>query len=114
MKPNYFYACEKFNDALSSLATGPNDVRQRLLSAYWHFHPVKKKHLPEQLHDDYQWVLNQLTRFEPVINRDGKVLRGAIEVTLSRIRNSTGSKIAERILYIYQQLNWVYMEQEKP
>lgn len=107
---NYFYAYEKFNDALYSLATGPYDVRQRLRSAYWHFRPVNKKHLPEQLHDDYQWVLNQLTRFEPVIGRDGKVLRGAVEETLNRIRNSTGSKIAERILHIYHKLNWLYME----
>lgn len=115
MNPNYFYAYEKFSDALYSLATGPYDVRQRLRSAYWHLRPVNKKHLPEHLHDDYQWVLNQLTRFEPATGRDGKVLRGAVEETLSRIRNTTGSKIAERILHIYHQLNWLYMEgKEKP
>ncbi len=110
MNPSYFYAYEKFNDALHSLATGPDDVRQRLLSAYLHFRPVRKRHLPENLQNDYQWVLNQLTKFEPVIGRDGKVLRGPVEETLSRIRNSTGSKIAERILSIYHQLNWLYME----
>lgn len=115
LNPNYFYAYEKFSDALSSLATGPYDVRQRLRSAYWHFRPVNKTHLPEELHDDYQWVLNQLTRFDPVIGRDGKVLRGAVDETLDRIRNTTGSKIAQRILYIYHQLNWLYMEgKEKP
>jgi len=110
VNPDYFYAYEKFMDALHSLATEPYDVRQRLRSAYYHFRPVAKKHLPEQLQDDYQWILNQLTKFNPVIGRDGKVLRGAVEETLNRIHNATGSKIAERILHIYHQLNWLYME----
>ena len=109
---NYFYAYEKFSDALRSLAVGPGDVRQRLHSAYLNFHPVRKKHLPEQLQNDYQWILNQLTRFGPVVGRDGKVLCSAIEETLNHIRNSTGSKIAERILHIYHELNWLYMERE--
>jgi hypothetical protein len=113
VNPSYFYAYEKFNDALHSLATGPYDVRQRLRSVYLHFHPVRKKHLSEQLQNDYQWVLDQLTRFGPVIGRDGKVLRGTVEETLVRIRNSTVSKIAERILHIYHQLNWLCMEGER-
>lgn len=113
MNPNYFYAYEKFRDALHSLATGPDDVRKRLRSAYLHFQPVHKKYLPEQLQNDYLWVLNQLTRFGPVIGRDGEVLRGAVEETLNRIRNTTGSKIAERILQIYHQLNWLYMDGEE-
>jgi len=115
VNPNYFYAYEKFMDALNNLATGPYDVRQRLRSAYLHFHPVTKKHLPEELQDDYKWILNQLTKFGPVVGKDGEVLRGAVEETLNRIRNATGSKIADRIIHIYHQLNWLYMEGiEKP
>ena len=110
VNPRYFYAYEKFTDALHSLATGAHDVRQRLRFAYMQFHPVQKRHLPDNLQDDYQWVLTQLTKFGPLVGRDGKVLRGSVEETLNRIRNSTGSKIAERILHIYHQLNWLYME----
>ena len=110
VNPEFFYAYEKFRDALNSLATGPYDIRQRLHSAYWHLRPVSKKHLPEQLQDDYQWILNQLTKFGPVIGKDGKIIRGPVEETLNRIHNATGSKIAERILHIYHQLNWLYME----
>ena len=110
VNPSHFYAYEKFSDALHSLATGPADVRQRLRSAYLHFRVVQKEQLPVQLQSDYQWVLDQLTRFEPAISRNGEVVRGPVEETLSRIRNSTGTKIAERILSIYHQLNWLYME----
>ena len=110
MNPSYLYAYEKFRSALCSLATGPSDVRARLRSAYRHFHPVRKKHLPEHLQKDYKWVLDQLTRFGPAIGRDGKVIRGSVEETLRRIHNSTGVKIAERVLYIYHELNWLYME----
>ena len=109
MNPNYFYAYEKFSDALHSLATGPGDVRHRLDSAYRHFRSVEKKHLPEKLQKDHQWILFQLTRFGPSFDRYGKVVRGPVEETLNRIRNSTGTKIAERILDIYHQLNWLYM-----
>jgi hypothetical protein len=110
VKADHFYAYEKFNDALHCLATGPDDVRQRLRSAYSCFRPVKKAHLPEHLQDDYQWILDQLTRFEAVYDREGKVVRGSVDETLNRIRNSTGTKIAERILDIYHQLNWLYLE----
>jgi len=113
MNPKHFYGYEKFSAAVRSLAIGPGDVRQRLRAAYWHFHPVREEHLPEHLHQDYQWVLHQLTRFGPAIGRDGKALRGSIEETLSRIRNSSGSKIAERILHIYHQLNCLYMHENR-
>jgi len=110
MNPNHRYAYEKFSSALGSLAIGPGDVRGRLWAAYLHFHPVREKHLPDDLHEDYQWVLQQLTRYGPARGRDGKIILDSIQETLRRIRNSTGSRIAERILRIYSQLNWLYME----
>jgi hypothetical protein len=109
---NYFYAYEKFSNALRSLAVGPGDVRRRLHSAYLNFHLVRTKHLPEQLQDDFAWVMHQLTKFGPKIGRDGHLLRGSVDETLSRIRNSTGTKIAERIQHIYLELNRLYMERE--
>jgi hypothetical protein len=79
------------------------------------FKPIQKKHLPEDLHSDYEWVMVQLTRFHPVVNNQGDVLRGSVAETLRRIRRSTGVKIAERILHIYNELNRLFIkEYEKP
>lgn len=96
----YYFAHEKFIDAVHSLTTGAGDVRSRLRLAYGHFHPVREKNLPDELKDDYSWVMNQLLKF------------GSVSKTLSRIRNSTGIKIAERIWHIYTQLNWLYITKE--
>ena len=115
MDPRHLYAYEKFTSALRSLAIGSGDVRDRLSGAYMHFHPVQKKHLPEDLHSDYEWVKSQLTRFDPVVNSQGEVVRGSVAETLRRIRRSTGVKIAERIFHIYNELNWLYVKQyEEP
>ena len=106
---------EKLNDAIYCLVTGPYDVRQRLLSAFEYIRLIEKKHLPDYLVKDFQWVLNQLNKFGPTIGKDGKVTCDSVTVTLGRIKNKTGSKIAERILNIYKELYGHYMEiDEKP
>ena len=47
------YANEKFVSAVYGLATGPGDVRSRLLIAHLSFHPVRESDLPEHLRADY-------------------------------------------------------------
>ena len=115
MDSRHFYAYEKFSSAIRSLAIGSGDVRDRLSWAYMEFKPIKKKHLPADLHADYEWVMAQLTNFHPVVNSQGKVLRGSVAETLRRIRRSTGVKIADRVFSIYNKLNWLYIkEHEEP
>lgn len=105
MNSTYKYAYEKFVAALESLATRTGDVRERLAGAYFHFHTVRDKHLPGYLQHDYQWVLKQLMRYDPVVGPDGIVIRNSLDETLRRIRKSTGTKIAKRIFEIYWHLN---------
>jgi hypothetical protein len=47
------YAHEKLLAALESLATGPGDVRARLLAAYETFHPLTQSHFPPNLRKDF-------------------------------------------------------------
>lgn len=109
----YFYAYEKFNDALRSLAIGPDDVRHRLRPVFYHLRPLTEKHLPDHLQEDHRWILMQLTRLGPVKDKEGNVIRNALDNTLDRIRNSTGTKIAERIFHIYFELNSLYTDIEQ-
>jgi hypothetical protein len=100
-----FYAHEKLLAALESLATGPGDVRARLLAAYQTFHPLKQSHFPPNLRKDFEWVLRQLTKHEPIYDYKGRLDRGSVEETLRRIKNVTGVKIATRIYRLYHALD---------
>lgn len=100
----YYYAYEKLLTALDSLATGAGDVRERLLNAFWSFHPLKEEHFPANLQADYRWVMKELTKFGPVLDHAGAVRVGSVENTLKRIRRTTGVKIAERLLHLYHEL----------
>ena len=98
------YALEKLSHAVYYLAVGGGDVRQRLKTAYMEFHPVSEEDFPPHLRDDWKWIITQLTRYGPVHRSDGKVWIGAVDNTLSRIKNSTGVKIAQRIFALKAEL----------
>jgi hypothetical protein len=53
--------------------------------------------VPPHLRKELEAILTSLTRFGPEVDPDGTVYQKSINHTLSRIRNSTGRKIAERI-----------------
>jgi hypothetical protein len=98
------YAHEKLLVALESLATGPGDVRERLLAAYETFHPLTPSHFPPHLRKDFDWVLKQLRQRDPVYDYKGRIIRGSVEETLRHIKNATGAKIATRVYRLYHAL----------
>lgn len=91
------YAHEKLTSAVHILAIGPGDVRSRLWHAYLEFSPIRKDHLPVDLQSDYEWIIKQLTRYEPNEIERLRMGKGMVQATLSRIKNSTGARIAQRI-----------------
>jgi len=106
------YALEKLSLAVHYLAVSPGDVRRRLKRAYREFHAVSENDFPAHLRDDWNWIKNQLIRFGPVLHADGTVFVGALENTLGRIKNSTGTKIAERIISLHSELE-SYLEDDR-
>lgn len=92
------YADQLLSQTLDTLATSPGDVRSRLLAAYSIFHPLTSEHFPESLRSDFDWVIKQLTKREPYINSEGEVKKGSVQVSLEHMRNSTGVKIATKLL----------------
>jgi len=101
MVSRWFYADEKLSRAVRLLAVLPGDVRSRLLHAFMEFHPLKEADFPPKLQKHYRWVMKQLTKRGPVFDHKGEVYRGSVEHTLSHIRNSTGAKIAERLVMLH-------------
>ncbi|BCB26999.1 hypothetical protein SKTS_18850 [Sulfurimicrobium lacus] len=104
MMCRWFYADEKLSRAVRLLAVLPGDVRSRLLNAFMEFHPLTEADFPPKLRKHYRWVMKQLTKRGPMLDYKGEVYRGSVEHTLSHIRNSTGAKIAERLVMLHDEV----------
>lgn len=96
---SYNHAYERFYLALEQLATAPGDVRSRLERAYSHLDGLLLRELPGDLRTDFEWIKRMLTRREPRWEDDNR-----IKASLARMRNSTGVKIAKRILKLKETL----------
>lgn len=98
--PRYTRCREKFAGALRRLAIGEGDVRERLRGAYWYLHQLTEHDIPPDLREDWQQIIQELTRRGPELDRHGEVVETALAHTLGRMRNGTGRRIAERIYMI--------------
>jgi len=94
---NFNYAREKLSSAVQELAIGSGDVRERLYNAFLAMHTLKEDDFPEEYREDWKWIMEQLTRYEPILDHNGKVFIGSVQNTLQRIKNKTGAKIAKKI-----------------
>ncbi|SRR6266446_6377732 len=100
----YSRAREKLMDAEYKLAVSEGHVRERLRRAYTPLRRLSAEDLPAELRDEWRAILREMTRHGPERDPDGHVWRNAIDHTMSRIRNRTGRKIAERIYRLRAQL----------
>ena len=101
----YNYIREKFDISIEQLATGKGNVRERLKTAYMNFHTLHKDDFPLALQKDWEWIVNQMTKFGPVLEEDESILQGSGEITIHRIKNLTAEEIAQRIFMLYREMN---------
>lgn len=86
---------------MHNLVIGEGDIKERLLSSKRYFYLLKStKGLPVYLKDDWQFVIDNLTKYGPIMVKD-TVMEDPILNTVKRIRKKTASKIAERIFKVY-------------
>jgi hypothetical protein len=69
-------------------------------SVFMIIHPVRASDLPEPLRKHLQWVYDEIT-WRPARHK----LEGTVEATLAQMKNSTASKIAERVLALADALD---------
>jgi hypothetical protein len=101
--PSY-YANQLLAETVDMLAIGPGDVRSRLLDAYAVFHPLTTNHFPDHLRTEFEWVMKQLTKRKPYLDSDGQIIKGSVQVSIESMRNSTGVKIARKLLELHYAL----------
>ncbi len=103
--PSYSRCREKFSAAIYRLAVAEGDVRSRLLSAYRILRSLQDEEFPPQLRDEWTQLKTSITRLGPQVDQHGVAWKSGDEYTLSKIKNSTGRKIAERIYMLEKHLN---------
>jgi hypothetical protein len=101
MPNQYHYTVEKLTGAINCLATHPGDVRERLTCAFQGFLTLTEKDFPSELQADWRWVMNELTKYGPLLNHKGEVWIGSVDNTMRKVRKATGSKIAKKIYELY-------------
>lgn len=88
----------KLSEAVNQLAAGEGNVKSRLKCASEYLCLINKSMLPPELQDKWDLIWKDLNRYPAQYGRT------ALEMTLIRIRNSTGSRIAHRIFSLYVEL----------
>lgn len=101
---NVFRICELLENIICILVTGKNDIRDRLKLARTEIIELDVSIFPEQYKKDWQWIEKKLTSFPPQYSFKGDLVFGAIEVTLTKIRNSSAQEIAFRIWKLYNEM----------
>lgn len=103
------YALSTLAKAIYELTVGPGPIKERLLDAYMVFHPVTEEDFPDDLAEDYRWLISQLSKFESPYRHKtdaDQTLwdKGDVEHTLSKIRKNTAVEIAKRIVRLHSDL----------
>lgn len=99
------YAVEKLTVALSILATGKGDARQRVGDAYLACHVLQDRDLPKEHRETWQWITAEVTKFGPIYGHDGNVWVSSVENTMRNRKNATASKIAKKLWDLYWALS---------
>ena len=120
----YSYALQQFHSAVTSLATGPGDVRSRLRSVwYGSLIVVRLEQLPNSLQKDFEFIhyglhrikeehrgqlerLRRMEKIDPTFKQNYSYqYPDPLEATLKRIKNSTGAKLATLVDPIVKTIN---------
>lgn len=98
MNGQFAYGYSKLSMAVREMAIGEFDIRSRLIEAnhLW-LSALSIDNFPDDLKDDWRWIMKEMTKFGPYLNSNGEIMINAVQFTMSKRKNSTGRKIAEKI-----------------
>jgi hypothetical protein len=97
----YDHAVEKLTDTLKCLATHPGDARERIVAAYFSFGHLRAEEFPEECRKDWNWIKEEIIKFGPFTDSQGKVWRSSVENTMKTVRKATASKVAKKLYELY-------------
>jgi len=97
----YTYTVEKLTNTIECLATHPGDIRKRVTAAYQYFYVLNTDDFPPKYQKDWEQIIKELTKYEPILDLNGNVIIGKVKNTMRHMHNKTASKIAKKIYTLY-------------
>jgi len=94
------YALEKLGTIYYKLAIGEGNIKQRLIEVQVEILCVTKSDLPENLHNEWDFIFQSLTAKGP-LKFEGKNIIGAIPRTLKGMHKKKAAELAKRIVNLY-------------
>lgn len=99
-------ALEALDRVVTVLATDTGVIKDRMKKAWKHVY-IADEDFPEELRPEWLAIRKELEKFGPRIAPDGAQTKDARQNTIRRIRSSTASRLASRILEFYSAArNW--------
>ncbi len=93
-------AIEALNRVITVLATDSGMIKDRMKKA-WKNAYISDDDFPEELRAEWLSIRKELEKYGPRIAPDGTQVKDARQNTIRRIRSSTASRLAARILEFY-------------
>lgn len=100
----YFKIREILSTVIAYLATGKGDMRERFKVLFVEIDQLSENDFPEELQKDWNFVVSTLTKYPPTYKYNGCLELSSSEHTLSKIKNETACKVAEKIYYLYDEM----------
>ena len=102
---NFEYAKEKLYNIIKYLATAKGDMRDRLNVVSVDISLLTQDNFPEDIRPDWKFVEEKIYKYPEKLNWNGnRQIMGSIEHSLSRMQNRTACKIAEKLFYLWEEL----------
>jgi hypothetical protein len=99
----YLKARQKLIQAVSVLATNPENIRVRLPCAYLILVDLSEADFPDYLQEEFKWVMEKLTTKQPK-HLDPNFLQTPAHASVVGMRTTTLVDIAKKIFYISERL----------
>ncbi|OQY01197.1 MAG: hypothetical protein B6I26_04890 [Desulfobacteraceae bacterium 4572_130] len=100
MKPKNLYPNEKFSNAITTLATSPKSIQERIADAFiFDIIHVKAKDVPEDIQYRLEKLQKKMTSVEPISDE------GRIIATTRNMTTDEAVEIANEIVYLADIIN---------
>lgn len=104
MSKSFSYANIQLKLAINDLAIGEGDIRSRLSDIYGnYFYKLNENDFPQELKNEWLNIIDSMSKLGSRVLY-GKQIHTPVENTMMRIKNKTGSRIAERIIGLKRSL----------
>jgi hypothetical protein len=101
-------------EAIELLATEEGNLKSRLEQVFigGPLYMIEINHFSDKLKPKWKIIETQITKYPETYDYNGKLVLGSIEATFAKIQNKTASKIAIKIVKLYEEVSKFTIENQ--